>query len=306
MPIQQLETLARSHYMTSDGVVLPVKSWLPPSTDTKAIILAIHGFNDYSHAFDLPGRYLSEHGIGVYAYDQRGFGNAPGRGRWAGINKYIEDIKGVVRQLRAKHPKLPLFLLGESMGGALAIVAMSSSVPPDVNGVILSAPAVWSRETMPWYQTSLLSLANLTVPEMELTGDGLKVQASDNIEILKAMGRDPLIIKETRVNAIAGLVDLMDQAQNEASEIRVPVLLIYGGNDQIIPKKPISYMLKKMAHHQQTRISYIPDGYHLLLRDLNAAQSYKNIIGWVSTPQNPLPYGETSGDELAKRLQCQE
>jgi alpha-beta hydrolase superfamily lysophospholipase len=159
---------------------------------------------------------------------------------------------------------------------------------------------------MPWYQTSLLSLAKLTIPEMELTGDGIKVQATDNVEILKAMGRDPLIIKATRVNAIAGLVDLMDQAQNQVPEIRVPVLLIYGSNDQIIPKKPISHMLKKMAHHQLTRFSYIPDGYHLLLRDLNAAQTYKNIIDWISTPQNPLPYGETSRDELAKRLQSQE
>ena len=49
-----------------------------PTSGVKAVILALHGFNDYSNAFAMPARLWAERGIASYAYDQRGFGGAPG------------------------------------------------------------------------------------------------------------------------------------------------------------------------------------------------------------------------------------
>src|SRR5262249_9139456 len=78
-------------FVTDDGLTLPERKWLPPTPrETRAVVLAVHGFNDYSKAFDkVPaapgvGPFLAERGIAVYAYDQRGFGNAPNRGVWGG------------------------------------------------------------------------------------------------------------------------------------------------------------------------------------------------------------------------------
>ena len=67
-----------------DGTYLPLKSWLPPEGAPQAVLLALHGFNDYSHAFALPAEYWRAHGMAVYAYDQRGFGANFHRGIWAG------------------------------------------------------------------------------------------------------------------------------------------------------------------------------------------------------------------------------
>ena len=221
--------LARAHFVTADGTVLPLRAWWPVSDPVKGIVVALHGFNDYGRAFTQPGKYLSRRGIALVAYDQRGFGHAPGRGLWAGTESYIADLDAVVSQLRRSHPGVPVFVLGESMGGAVAIAALTSPAPPKVDGLILSAPAVWSREMMPWYQRAVLALASATVPELELTGSGLKIQASDNIEMLRGLGRDPLVIKATRVDAIDGLADLMDVAQHRVGQLSVPVLVLYGG-----------------------------------------------------------------------------
>src|SRR5690348_9841856 len=60
----------------SDGARLPLRVWLP-SGPVKAVVLALHGFNDYSNAFATPGEALAWRGIATYAYDQRGFGKAP-------------------------------------------------------------------------------------------------------------------------------------------------------------------------------------------------------------------------------------
>jgi acylglycerol lipase len=283
--------LARAHFVTPDGAVLPVRAWLPKEGRPKAVILALHGFNDYSNAFTPPGKYFSAQGIALYAYDQRGFGNAPGRGTWAGAEVYAADVAEFTRQLRKRYGGTPIYLLGESMGGAIAIVAMASDRPPDADGVILSAPAVWARDTMPWYQRALLSVSEATVPSLELTGEGLHIQASDNIDILRGLGRDPLVIKATRVDAIAGLADLMDTAQAQADRIKPPVLVLYGEKDQVIPKEPIALMLRKLPRGTETRIGFYEGGYHLLLRDLHADRIWNDIAAWIADRAKPLPSG---------------
>jgi acylglycerol lipase len=298
-PASAEPVLGRAHFVASDGAVLPVRAWLPKEERPKAVIVALHGFNDYSNAFTLPGRYLSGHGIAVYAYDQRGFGNAPGWGAWAGAETYAADLAEFTRQLRKRYGSLPIYVLGESMGGAVAIVAMTSDRPPDADGVILSAPAVWARDTMPWYQRALLSAAVTFVPSLELTGEGLHIQASDNIEMLRGLGRDPLVIKATRVAAIDGLADLMDAAQERAGRLNKPVLVLYGEKDEVIPREPIQLMLRKLPRGAETRIGFYEGGYHLLLRDLHADQPWSDIAAWVEDRAGPLPSGAERRSTLA-------
>ncbi|QJD30764.1 alpha/beta hydrolase [Methylococcus geothermalis] len=288
-PEATVPRLHTAHFVAADGAVLPVRHWLPRAARPKAVIVALHGFNDYSHAFEPLGSYLEIRGIGCYAYDQRGFGLAPGRGLWAGVEAYARDLEAIVGQVRARHPGVPVYVLGESMGGAVAIVAMTSALPPRADGLILSAPAVWSRETMPWYQRSLLALSSHTVPWLRLTGEGLGVMASDNIEMLRGLGRDPNVIKATRVDAIHGLADLMDAAQERVAALRTPTLVLYGERDEIIPRPPVMALLGKLP--PGTRFAYYRQGYHLLLRDLQADKPWRDIAAWVTAPSEPLPSG---------------
>lgn len=105
--------------VAGDGHTLPMRHWQPEERAPEAIIIALHGFNDYSNAFAAPGEYLSRHGIAVYAYDQRGFGKTPQHGIWAGQENLTQDVEQMVRAVADLHPRIPIFLLGESMGGAV-------------------------------------------------------------------------------------------------------------------------------------------------------------------------------------------
>ena len=108
------------------------------------------------------------------------------------------------------------------MGAAVILAAYGNGDRPEADGVVLSAPAVWSRDHMPFYQRGALWLGARTVPWMKLTGRGLEIRASDNDDMLRALGADPLVIKETRIDAIHGLVDLMDTALEAAPSLRSP------------------------------------------------------------------------------------
>ncbi len=281
-------------YITNDATELSLKVWQPSQEQVNAVIIALHGFNDYSNFFQQPGRYFSQQNIISYAYDQRGFGESINRGLWAGVNTYIDDLDCFIEQVADKHSNIPIYILGESMGGAIAISTVVQSTHPAIKGIILAAPAIWARETMPWYQNALLGTLSYTVPWLTLTGESLEIRPSDNIEMLRALSKDPLIIKETRVESIYGLVNLMDYALSSTSKISTNTLLLYGEKDEIIPKEPTYQFLQnlkhngEMAHHT---IAFYQNGYHMLLRDLQAPVLWKDIVAWISSYSTPLPSG---------------
>jgi acylglycerol lipase len=278
--------------VSADGVNLPLRRWLPETGRPSAVILALHGFNDYSNFFDDPGQFLAQrYQIISYAYDQRGFGETLNTGLWAGVQAYVDDARTAVRMVKAKHPGLPVYVLGDSMGGAVAMVMMSSDHAPHIDGTILAGPAVWGRVTMPWYQRLALWVGANTMPWMTLTGKGLKIRPSDNIEMLIELGKDPLIIKETRIGTIYGLANLMDRALESAPDFEVPALILYGQRDEIVPKKPTALMLSALPKASKSiqKIALYEGGYHMLLRDIPAATVWKDIAAWIKAPAKPLP-----------------
>jgi acylglycerol lipase len=295
--------LSNGIFLTEDGTTLPVRQWLPKS-EPKAVLIALHGFNDYSRFFDRPGKYFSEQRIACFAYDQRGFGAAPKRGLWAGEEAYTGDLKILVSLLKQRYPDRPIYLLGESMGGAVIITAMSKTQMPDVDGVILSAPALWARSTMPWYQTGLLWTLAHSVPWLRLTGKGVRVMPSDNIEMLRALGRDPWVIKGSRVETIYGLANLMDEAYGSAMLLHGNTLMLYGEKDEIIPKKPTYQFLKKFlaSDVKDKTVAFYEQGYHMLLRDLQASTTWKDIVAWIHGNPSKLPSG---ADHRAQQVLAQ-
>lgn len=289
--------------IAADGARLPLRVWLPQDGEPKAVIVALHGFNDYSNAFALPAPYLTAHGIAIYAYDQRGFGQAPDPGAWASGAVMSDDAITALRLVSAKYPKTPLFLMGESMGGAVAMLTvtrpeMKNASAPHLAGVILAAPAVWARRRMSVFERSALWVSSHMIPWMPVSGKGLDIWPSDNIEMLRALSHDPLVIKDTKIGTLDGLVDLMDEAYLAAPRIdgSTPVLLLYGEHDEVVPPKPTYDVMASLRDEPGVTCSVYPKGYHMLLRDLHAETVLADIVAWVARPGETLPSG---GDHLA-------
>ncbi|HYE34665.1 lysophospholipase [Methylocaldum sp.] len=283
--------LIGNYFITGDHARLPTRSWVPEHRPVKAVIVALHGFNDYSAFFEEPGNYLTHYGIGSYAYDQRGFGGAPKRGSWAGIPIYLHDLSEFVRLIQDRHPGIPIYLLGESMGAAEIMVALTHRHAPPADGIILSAPAVWGWKTVPWYQRAALWTAAHTVPWLRLTGESLHLVPSDNTEMLRALYHDPLVLKETRIGTVYGVADLMSRASEQVDKMDRLTLVLYGERDEIIPKASVYRMLKRAPRNGRWRIAFYEKGYHLLLRDLEAPRLWQDIAAWIENPAQDLPSG---------------
>ena len=290
--------LADDQVTTADGTVLPMRIFRPTAPPRGAIV-ALHGFNDYANAFAGIGAFLAERGYIVYAYDQRGFGGAPQPGLWPGSRRLIDDFRDVLAIVQTRHRALPVYTLGESMGGAVLLAAWAER-PFDAAGIVLVGPAVWGRQTMELHQIVVLWLGAHTLPWVQFTGRGLGIKPSDNVEMLHALSRDPLVIKETRVDAMWGIANLMDRAAVAAARFDGPALLLYGANDEIIPPRAARAMIDRLppVPADLRRIAVYPDGYHMLLRDLQAQTVWRDVLAWLDDPRTPLPSGADNGDPL--------
>jgi acylglycerol lipase len=272
-----------------DGARLGLTVWKPEGAPRSAVI-ALHGMNDYANAFHFAAPKWAEAGIVTYAFDQRGFGRSPGRGVWGGEALMVEDLRVAVNLVRQRHPDLPVTVIGESMGGAVAIAAFASADPPQAHRMALMAPAVWGWSSQPLpYKTALWFTAHVAgdkvlKPPRWVTD---RVHPSDNIEELIAMGRDPLMIWGARNDTLYGLVDLMESAWASVPRLRVPTGYFYGQNDEIIPKEPSFQSARRLK--PSDRSAYYENGYHLLTRDHARDRVIGDVQAFILDPDAPFP-----------------
>ena len=287
-PGLQAPAIVDDALVTEDGRRLPLAVW-PAEGKPRAVLLALHGFNMYRRYFDEPAAWWASQGITTYAYDQRGFGATPERGIWGGAPAMAADARAMLRLLARRHPGRPLYLLGDSMGAAVAILAATGPAEPDLAGVILVAPGLWGGESMHPFFRAALWLSAHTMPWNTDTGAGLRRRPSDNIEMLRALGRDPLVICRTRIDAVYGVTNLMGDAYAAATGLRPATLVLYGERDEIVPEGPVRRAVARLPARPRTL--FYPDGWHMLLRDLQAKVVWRDVAAWIADPAAPPPSG---------------
>jgi alpha-beta hydrolase superfamily lysophospholipase len=266
-----------------DGAVLPYRVWPSASGAPKAVVLALHGFNDHSRAWEMPAEAWAKRGIATYAYDQRGFGRAPHPGIWSGTDALVADLADALDLVRARAGDAPVFVAGESMGGAIAMAAIARGRLAGAAGTVLVAPAVRGRSTLTWLERWTLSLLYATVPGIAPTVSAPGFQPSDNIEMLREYSRDPLVLKRTRVDTLKGLFDLMDESLAASARIGGPALVLLGAQDTLVPGRPSAAMLAAMPPAppaDRTVLTY-PAGFHMLLRDRQRARVIEDVADWI-------------------------
>ena len=270
--------------VAADGSALAVSAW--PAEQPGAVILAVHGFGDYGPStFARAAEFWAGQGITTYAYDQRGFGRNTSFGRWPGAGALAADLRAVAAQMRARNPCLPLVVVGHSMGGGVALAAAGQG-GLDADALVLAAPAIWGGDEFnPFYRLAAWSVAAV-MPERRFSGRGVvSVRASDNIEMLLALGRDPRYLRPPSAREILGLVRVNDMAEASAETVSLPALLLLGEKDEIVPEAVVRRVFARLTGPREV-IEY-PEGWHMLFRDLQAERVWRDVADWARAIPGP-------------------
>ena len=275
---ERLDYLVKS----GSGDSIALTEWRPDA-EPKAVILAVHGYGDYGPStFEGAARHWAKADIVTYAYDQRGFGRNPSNADWPGYEALVSDFATVAALVKQRHPSLPFVAIGHSMGGAVVTAGLGQV---EADRAVLLAPALWGGPHLNVFLRAMAFSAAAISPDKRWTGEGVvQIQASDNIAMLRSLGRDPLYVAPPSSREFVGLIRLMDRAYDAAPTMRTPVLLVYGEKDQVVPEEPIRAAFDLIP--AQKRFETVPTGWHMLLRDLERETVWKLVEDYVlSSPE---------------------
>ena len=255
------------------------------------IILAVHGYNDYGNSFEKPGLFLENHNICTFAFDLNGFGKNKNRGDWFNVNIQITDVESQIIKLKEENPKKKIYLLGESMGGAIALSLISEKKSLPIEGIILIAPAIWNFTEKNPFKSFLMNFFSAIFPYLQFDGDGLiEVKATDNLEILRQLSKDPFFIHKPNLKSLYGIIELMDHSYEVTKDyLENPsynTLILVPIKDEIVPRKPLIELLKKSKvkgnDSRKIDLMVYKDSYHMMLRDINGDRVSQKIKFWIS------------------------
>lgn len=217
---------------------VPCLSFVDTRQEVKAAILCIHGLSLYKGAYAEFGKAISEAGIACYAIDLRGFGElkAVGKNTSMDFDGCLADIKATLEEIHRKHPNVPVLILGESMGGAVALRA-TALYPELIAGLVSSVPAKdrfsLGGESV-WKVGSHVVTSGFGSPIKDVAEPVVK-RVSSKEDVRSRWKTDPLMRMSFSARELMQFNEFMSKNLEYAREIKtVPVLFIVGAKDRLI------------------------------------------------------------------------
>lgn len=262
------------------GVELFWQGWLPADPPT-GVLLISHGLGEHSGRYGNVVDALVPDGWAVYALDHRGHGRSGGRR--AHVDSYADwlaDFDAFRRVVVARHPDLPVFLLGHSMGGQIAL-AYALDHQDDLRGLVLSAPALAS-DAVPKAAVPVLKLLGRVAPTLRPAGiDTTKI--SKDPAVVAAYQADPLVHSgKPSLGLSVALFDQFDVLPERARGLRLPLLLQHGTVDELTNPSG-SRLLEQTSGSPDQTVHWYEGYWHEIYNEPERETPLKDLREWLAT-----------------------
>lgn len=266
----------------ANGMELFYQCW-QPEAPPRAILAIVHGFGEHGGRYMNVVNHLVPKGYAVYALDHRGHGRSPGkRGHINGWSEFREDVRAFLGMIQRSLAGYPLFLMGHSLGGLVAL-EYALHYPEGLAGVVASGPALAQTGVSP----ALVFLSRILSALLPSFGINTGLDAagvSRDPAVVKAYQEDPLV----HSMATARLGTEMTAAQmwtlSHAADWRVPLLVLHGTADRLVPIEPARNFFEQVPVADKRMIAY-EGGYHEPHNDVIHEQVTADLESWLEAHQ---------------------
>jgi alpha-beta hydrolase superfamily lysophospholipase len=252
---------------TAQAGPAPCVSWIDYSRDPKAVILCVHGLGLHNGTYADFGKRMCQYGYAVYAIDMRGFGSfmeSKGEQR-VDFDGCLEDIHSTLKVLHRLHPGLPVFVLGESMGGAIALRA-TAEYPDLIDGLVSSVPSGDRfKQGKSELKVALHLLDGANKPFD--VGEDVVEQATQKPELRAAWSNDPLARMDLTPKELIQFQRFMNQNHEMARLITTrPVLVVQGCKDRLVRPEGTVELYNELGTTDR-QLELIANGEHLIFEE---------------------------------------
>ncbi|CAN5723399.1 alpha/beta hydrolase [soil metagenome] len=266
-------------FQGAGGLSLFRRTWRPPAT-ARAVLINVHGLGDHSGLYPNLTEHCISRGIVVHAPDVRGNGRSPGQRayieRW---DEYREDLERFIATVREEESGLPVFLLGNSLGG-LIVLDYVIHRPEGIRGVIAASPPL-GRLGIPAPLLMLGRLLSRVWPRFSLrTGMDLSGLARDP-GVVEAVLADPLFHRVGTARLYTEVTAAIARVQDAAPRFPLPLLLLHGSADRMVVPDGSRAFVARVGHPDHELREY-PDAYHVLFADVDRERVLTDVEQWIA------------------------
>lgn len=264
---------------SSGGARIHLRSWTPEG-DPRAVIVICHGVNSHGGQYLWTAQQLVDRGFAVFALDLRGRGKSSGERFYVDdVAEYVADLSGTITIAKARHPGLPVYLLGHSAGGVVSCT-YTLDHQDEIDGLICESFAF--QVPAPGFVLSAIKGISHIAPRLGVLTLHMKDFSRDPAAVA-ALEADPLTKDETQPAAtVAALVRADERLHDSFEQITLPVLIMHGTADKATVCQGSQYFHEHAGSSDKTLKLY--EGHaHDLLNDLGKESVLGDIVGWIET-----------------------
>ena len=295
VPLVKTDHYSEEFVPNIQGLHLFVRTW-EPSADAKGNIVILHGTTLHGGIYAPVAERLSAAGYRVVALDMQSWGRSEGKGGSGYVDSfddYANDLYLMIRTLRERHPGVPNYVMGESLGGA---VAMYSALRRQelFDGVITSAVGYKpSPELLGIRAPGFINSMGLTMakwggdlfPSMPVLDSdiGIKMVIEDSVIEAQVLA-DPYVSHGFLPGAyVSTLVEASDYIDANKQYFEKPLLLLHGSEDMLVPLSSSEELLEAVASKQKQLHVYRSP--HSVLLERAAIDAVSDVIDFLDNTQ---------------------
>lgn len=248
----------------------------------RSAILVVHGLAEHGGRYEKFGHDLAAAGHSVFALDLRGHGDSDGRrGHVRRFDQLLQDVDRFRREVQGMVPlETPIFLLGHSLGGLIALRYLEE-YSPDFRGAVLSAPWLATALPIPHWKIGLAQVLTKIAPSLPMRAPVPPEYLSHDPAVAEAYRSDPLVHERITPRMFTEISSAMGLVFQRADRIGVPLLFLLPGGDRITDPQR-TRALARSIHQVEVTMRLFPDAYHELFNEVDRSLVLTELRAWLA------------------------
>ncbi len=261
------------------GLSLFYQAWYPPGT-AKAVLALVHGFGEHCDRYSTVITALTQAGYVIFGFDNQGHGRSEGqRGHINRWQDYRDNVSAFFTQVRHHEPKLPLFVLGHSLGG-LIVLDFALNSPEGLTGIVISGPPIRPVGIAKPYLVAIARVLSGIWPRFSMeVGAGAAALSRDPV-VRQQIENDPLKHSMATVRWGTECLVAIATVRRQIEQLQVPILLVHGSADKVNDVKGSEEIFERITTDKTLKI--YPGSYHEPHNDLDRNQVMHDVVKWLN------------------------
>lgn len=261
-------------------VRLHYRTW--EASQPRAAIVLVHGLGEHTGRYDDFASRMAAFGFSTYAMDLRGHGLSEGRrGHTPNFDALLQDLDRFRREVQGlADVRLPIFLLGHSMGGLIAL-RYQQEYNTIFRGAIIVSPWVATAMQVPRWKSTLANAFSKTLPAIPFGNRIDPALLSHDPDVVAAYAADPLVHDRITPRLFTEASHSMGLVFQRADRFDDPILFLLAGDDRIVDTSRTQALARGIPSGEVT-IKVYPGMFHEVLNERDRMLVFRDIRNWIA------------------------